>query len=519
MARYRVFIRRTAAFLLGALLTSAFINDNGVQAAGTGLVNEQGEEIRLESRVNDSILWHVPLGNIEDVYYHGTMLHDEQGNSYILANGSLVSIDLEGRRRWSVDVPRHGIAPRGLVRGEDGTIYVLEVEEFKDDRYTDRTGWITAVDPFDGKIRWQRGMPEGHRLSSNFVTAANSSGIIVVAASTGSLLAFDRQGNWIWSQPANEARSLAVDPTGGFVAVGYAESFGRSPYVVHWSDDGKEDWRSDALDIPVNSNSVRVAKDGGIYGMGFCSIIKWNLEKRSFDVVQSADNELLRQLGVPYDPAGGQYCFNGGGLFKTLGPGQNLWQYQPDPSYTYAAYVQADASGNLSFTDNGGSWHRADPDGNPISELSVRNHALTHSAHWSLANGTSIVASNTFGILAIGDENRPITVFVRGTRLNSEAEASLVNSQTFVPLRATATALGANVQWNGEDRSVKVTLAEQVITLWIDRQQVKVGKEHFLLETAPFLRDEHTMVPLRFLSQALGYEVDWDPINCFVHVR
>lgn len=194
MARYKVFIRRTAAFLLGALLTSAFINDNGVQAAGTGLVNEQGEEIRLESRVNDSILWHVPLENIEDVYYHGTMLHDEQGNSYILADGSLVSIDLEGRRRWSFDVPRHGIAPRGLVRGEDGTIYVLEVEEFKDDRYTDRTGWITAVDPFDGKIRWQRGMPEGHRLSSNFVTAANSSGIIVVAASTGSVLSLS--GTW-----------------------------------------------------------------------------------------------------------------------------------------------------------------------------------------------------------------------------------------------------------------------------------------------------------------------------------
>lgn len=520
MAQHSKWVGRLTVVVFGVLLAGVIVCNYNVSASssGTGIFNDQGVEIVLESQVNDSILWHVPLPDVEHSFIFASMVHDELGNSYVLTNNSIVSIDLEGRQRWTAIIPKQGKVPRGLIRGEDGTIYLLESAEFLDNRYTKNTGWITAVSPFTGKILWENGLPNGERMSPNIVAAGNKNGIFVVSAETGAHIAYDRNGNILWVNSMNEAWSLAVDPTGGFVAAGYNETYGTYPYIVHWSEDGKLDWRSDPDHIPINGMSIRVGKNGEIYAKESCSILRWDPERESFGLMDNPDHELLEQFAISYDPNGGRYCYNGWGLFKTSGPGTSLQRFNQDPVYTYNIYMDADWNGNLAFTDEGGSWHRLDSEGNRLSELIVRNAEVTYTPVWTLANGTSITSSSTFGIIAIGDAGRPVTVFVNGNPVLADAKPRLVNDQTFVPLRAVAEALGAGVEWNGTEQSIKITLNGKTVTLWINQLQALVDTDMLLLDTAPFLSDDHTLVPLRFLSAALGCEVSWDQVNRFASV-
>lgn len=234
MAQHSKWVGRLTVVVFGALLAGVIVCSYNVSASasGTGIFNDQGVEIVLESQVNDSILWHVPLPDVEHYLIFASMVHDELGNSYVLTKNSIVSIDLEGRQRWTAIIPKQGKVPRGLIQGEDGTIYLLESAEFLDNRYTENTGWITAVSPFTGKILWENGLPNGERMSPNIVAAGNKNGVFVVSAETGAHIAYDRNGNILWVNSMNEAWSLAVDPTGGFVAAGYNGTYGTNPYIV-----------------------------------------------------------------------------------------------------------------------------------------------------------------------------------------------------------------------------------------------------------------------------------------------
>ena len=71
-----------------------------------------------------------------------------------------------------------------------------------------------------------------------------------------------------------------------------------------------------------------------------------------------------------------------------------------------------------------------------------------------------------------------------------------------VPLRATAEALGFDVNWDSMTRSIRLGVA---INLWIDKTEVHVGRmAPISISTAPQLIDGTTFVPLDFFRTALG---------------
>ena len=90
------------------------------------------------------------------------------------------------------------------------------------------------------------------------------------------------------------------------------------------------------------------------------------------------------------------------------------------------------------------------------------------------------------------------------------------NGRTFVPVRYLSNALGVkneNIAWDGA--TGKVTLAEPgypVVELSVGRAEVlSDGRPVPGVDVAPLLRSARTFLPARFVAQALGYEVKWDP--------
>jgi len=117
-------------------------------------------------------------------------------------------------------------------------------------------------------------------------------------------------------------------------------------------------------------------------------------------------------------------------------------------------------------------------------------------------------------VLCVSAE-REVTVLIDGERLVSDVRPMLVNGRTMLPMRAIFEAFDANVTWMGEDELVFATKDDILVVLKIGAKEMSVQtvgnneNKVIVLDAAPFLHKERTMVPARAVAEALGADVDW----------
>ncbi|MCD6426582.1 MAG: hypothetical protein J7L03_00550 [Caldisericaceae bacterium] len=88
--------------------------------------------------------------------------------------------------------------------------------------------------------------------------------------------------------------------------------------------------------------------------------------------------------------------------------------------------------------------------------------------------------------------------------------------RTVVPIRAIVEALGGTIEWDGVARKVTIKFNGNIIELWIDNPKARVnGQPKWIDENnhdvKPIIVNSRTMLPLRFVTENLGCNVDWDP--------
>lgn len=107
-----------------------------------------------------------------------------------------------------------------------------------------------------------------------------------------------------------------------------------------------------------------------------------------------------------------------------------------------------------------------------------------------------------------------IKVYYDGEEIVFDTAPEIVNERTFAPLRAIAETLAAKVDWDGETETVTLTKDGVVTSITIGSKEtrtVKGGKTlPGTLDAASYIKDERTMVPLRFISETFGMDVEWD---------
>lgn len=101
-------------------------------------------------------------------------------------------------------------------------------------------------------------------------------------------------------------------------------------------------------------------------------------------------------------------------------------------------------------------------------------------------------------------------VLLDGQPLSFEVSPTIENGTTLVPMRAVFESLGATVQW--DDYTQMVTADKVGTTIKITLGQPIAYKNGFpvTLQVPAKLINNRTMVPLRFVSEALGAQVNWD---------
>jgi hypothetical protein len=100
-------------------------------------------------------------------------------------------------------------------------------------------------------------------------------------------------------------------------------------------------------------------------------------------------------------------------------------------------------------------------------------------------------------------------VILNGQELVFNVPPVIEQGRTLVPLRVIFEALGANVNWDGRTRTVTATKDGTEIKLIIGGRAYK-NNQPVALDVPAKIVNGRTLVPLRFVSEALGAKVNWD---------
>lgn len=104
----------------------------------------------------------------------------------------------------------------------------------------------------------------------------------------------------------------------------------------------------------------------------------------------------------------------------------------------------------------------------------------------------------------------PPTVVVDGQILELDANPLLREGRVLVPLRPIFEALGAVITWDEQARRVNALRGERLISLVMGEETAQVGGVSVPLDVPPQIIQARTMVPLRFVAESMGAEVNWD---------
>lgn len=84
------------------------------------------------------------------------------------------------------------------------------------------------------------------------------------------------------------------------------------------------------------------------------------------------------------------------------------------------------------------------------------------------------------------------------------------NSRTLVPIRPIAEGLGFKVDWNNQTQTVSIVKSPSTVNLVINQKTAKRNGQAINLDTPAQIINGRTMVPVRFIAEALNYQVNWN---------
>ncbi|MBL7574561.1 Copper amine oxidase N-terminal domain-containing protein [Peptoniphilus asaccharolyticus DSM 20463] len=105
---------------------------------------------------------------------------------------------------------------------------------------------------------------------------------------------------------------------------------------------------------------------------------------------------------------------------------------------------------------------------------------------------------------------KDITITLDGKEIKSDVAAYIEKDRTLVPIRFISENLGYGVKWNNETRVVTISDSNKKIELKIDSKDINVDGKISKMDVAPVIKKDRTFVPLRFVAEYMGLNVDWD---------
>ena len=140
-------------------------------------------------------------------------------------------------------------------------------------------------------------------------------------------------------------------------------------------------------------------------------------------------------------------------------------------------------------------------DGKNLIEVTATDRAGNESTEQIIIDKVN----QTVVVLQIGSRNATID----GKSVLLDTEPILRDNTTLVPLRFISDVFGAEIQWNNALKVITLHYKSYMIQLQIDSKIVTVNRKIKKLNTAPIIKDNRTLVPIRFISETFGAKIKW----------
>lgn len=94
-----------------------------------------------------------------------------------------------------------------------------------------------------------------------------------------------------------------------------------------------------------------------------------------------------------------------------------------------------------------------------------------------------------------------------------DLQGTIVDGRFLVPMRSIFESLGASVDWDGTTRTVTGIKDNVSVRLKIDDKNALVNGKKYELDVPAQIINSRTYVPMRFIGESLGADVNWDADN------
>jgi len=169
-------------------------------------------------------------------------------------------------------------------------------------------------------------------------------------------------------------------------------------------------------------------------------------------------------------------------------------------------------SGDRSWTRNDATYRDQYPNNDRY-----RNTDTGRARRTDIGYGTSgsnmMPAASPRQSSSMAPRSAPINVSVNGQAVQfTDARPEMTAGNVYVPLRGVLEKLGANVRWDPASRSVIAIRGDKNIRLPVDGLASVNGRQ-MALDAPAYIENGRTMIPLRFMAETLGAQVNWDASN------
>lgn len=110
----------------------------------------------------------------------------------------------------------------------------------------------------------------------------------------------------------------------------------------------------------------------------------------------------------------------------------------------------------------------------------------------------------------VKEQKKAIRAMINGKEAKFDVPPVVKDGRTLIPIRGVSQSFGAKIDWNAETKTVTITKDGKEIILTLGSNVALVNGEEVTIDVALGAMEGRTVVPLRFIGEIFGANVQWN---------
>lgn len=147
-----------------------------------------------------------------------------------------------------------------------------------------------------------------------------------------------------------------------------------------------------------------------------------------------------------------------------------------------------------------------------LSVVLVCGVFVLYANNYSQEGSSEVFAADNSNVIILQVDN-PVMI-VNGVEKDvdegNNTKPIIIDGRTMLPVRAVIESVGGQISWDSDSRTTTLSYNNKEIILIIDSKTAIVDGEMKEIDTVPVIVNGRTMLPIRFIAENFGFEVEWN---------